>query len=221
MRRGGLVAEDARIGGIFGPAMTALVYIIITVSFLFLAAKIVLHLVRGKDIVVLVRMLLGLVAVYVILWGVFFAIRVDRVVPLGVDRCYDDWCAMVTGVEYPASLGRPDRPVRPRGQFVVLYVRLSNPVRLEMRRVTQPRVVVVDAAGGEWEPSARGQRALEESSGAQAPLVNAPGLQRAFETELVFEVGGDAKRLRVLIDKDLGWWRWVLLPKGRVLVELP
>ena len=64
------------------------------------------------------------------------------------------------------------------------------------------------------------QRALEESSGSQLPLVNAPGLQRAFETELVFDVANGAKQLRVRIDNDPGWWSLLLLPEGRRVVEL-
>jgi hypothetical protein len=145
--------DEAENDGIFEVAMATLIFIIAVLSFLFLAAKIVLHLVAGKDIVILLRMLLLLLAGYVAIWVAFFILRTDRPMPLGVDNCFDDWCAMVTGVEYPTTLGRPDRPVRPEGQWILLYVRLSNPLRAVQRRETQPRVWVMDASGHEWEYS--------------------------------------------------------------------
>lgn len=201
--------------------MALLVYIIVTASLLFLAAKFVLHRIRGRDMVVPVRMLLGLIGLYVVLWVVFLVARVDRLLPLGVDSCFDDWCAMVTGVDYPASLGRPDRPVHPNGQFVLLEVRLSNPPQLQLLRESQPRVFLVDTEGREWEPSARGQRALEESSGVQEAFVNAQDVQRTIDTELVFEVPKNTKGLKVRFDNKPGFWRFLLLPEGRKLVVLP
>ena len=201
--------------------MATLIFIIAVLSFLFLAAKIVLHLVAGKDIVILLRMLLLLLTGYTAIWGLFFALRRDRTVPLGVDNCFDDWCAMVTGVEYPATLGRPDHPERPEGQWVLLYVRLSNPLRAAQRRETQPRVSITDEAGRVWEPSARGQQALGVSSGPQAPFVNEPGLQQSFETELVFDVAKDARGLKVSVDNGASLLRRLLLPEGRQVTVLP
>jgi hypothetical protein len=201
--------------------MATLIFIIVVLSFIFLAAKIVLHLVAGKDIVVLVRMLILLLLGYAALWCGFFFLRNDRLTPLGVDSCFDDWCAMVTGADYPATLGRPSHPVSPEGQFVLLYVRLSNPARAAQRRETQPRVFLVDEMGREWGYSIRGQRALEEGSGPQAAFVNQPGLQQSFETELVFDVPAGSKRLTVRIDNGFSFLRLLLLPEGRQLTALP
>jgi hypothetical protein len=201
--------------------MATLIFITTVVSFLFLAAKIVLHLMSGKDIVVLIRMLLLLLLGYAGVWMVFHAVRVDKVIPLGVDNCFDDWCAMVTGAEYPATLGRPSHPVQPQGQWVLLYVRLSNPARAAQLRESQPRVFLLDASGHEWSYSPRGQAALMEGSGSQMPLVNLPGMQRDFETELVFDVPKDVKGLRARIDNGPGVLRWLMLPEGREVVALP
>lgn len=201
--------------------MATLIFIIVVISFFFLITKIVLHLVTGKDVVIPVRMILLLVGVYGLLWLGFWAWRPDKPAPLGVDICFDDWCAMVTGADYPATLGRPNRPVQPHGQWVLLYVRLSNPARAAQRRESQPRVRLMDDAGREWGPSVRGQQALEESSGPQAPLLNQPGLQQSFETELVFDVPKEVKRLKVRIDNSPGILRSLLLPEGRQLVVLP
>jgi hypothetical protein len=209
------------VSGIFDLTMGTLIFIIVVLSFIFLVAKIVLHRVAGKDIVVLIRMLMMLALGYVALWGVFFAFRNDRVTPLGVDSCFDDWCAMVTGADYPATLGRPSNPVFPEGQFVVLYVRLSNPAQAAQRKETQPRVFLRDEAGHEYAYSLRGQRALEEGSGPQAAFVNQPGLQQSFETELVFDVPAGAKRLSVRIDNDPGFLYLLLLPEGRQVTALP
>jgi hypothetical protein len=217
----GAAAAEAEIDGIFEAPMATLIFIIALLSFLFLGAKIVLHLVAGKDIVILIRMLLMLILGYVALWFVFFALRVDKEVPLGVDSCYDDWCVMVTGVDYPATLGRPDHPAPPQGQWVLLYVRLSNPARAAQLRETQPRVFVMDESGREWEYSPRGQAALEESSGRQTPFVNQPGLQQSFETELVFDVPKGAKRLKAKIDNGPSIIRYLSLPAGRQVVVLP
>jgi hypothetical protein len=213
--------DEAAEDGIFEVDMATLIFIIAVLSFLFLAAKIVLHWVAGKDIVILLRMTLLMVAGYALLWLAFFLLRTDREQPLGVDHCFDDWCAMVTGAEYPETLGRPDHPVRPRGQWLLLYVRLSNPLRAAQRRETQPRVLVIDPAGRAYEPSDRGQKALEESSGEQTPFVNQPGLQRSFETELVFDVPKDAKTLRVRIDNGPSLLRSLMLPEGRLVTVLP
>jgi len=201
--------------------MATLIFITVVLSFLFLAAKIVLHLTSGKDLVVLIRMLLLLLLGYGGVWFVFYTIRVDKVEPLGIDNCLDDWCAMVTGAEYPATLGRPDHAVRPQGQWVVLYIRLSNPARAAPLRESQPRVLLMDESGQEWSYSPRGQAALIDGSGPQMPLVNLPGMQRAFETELVFDVPKDAKGLRAHIDNGPGVLRRLMLPEGREVVALP
>lgn len=201
--------------------MAILIFITVVLSFLFLAAKIVFHLTSGKDIVVLIRMLLLLLLGYGGVWFVFYTIRVDKVEPLGIDNCFDDWCAMVTGAEYPATLGRPDHVARPQGQWVVLYVRLSNPARAAPLRESQPRVLLMDESGQEWSYSPRGQAALTEGSGPQMPLVNLPGMQRAFETELVFDVPRGVKGLRAHIDNGPGVLRGLMLPEGREVVALP
>lgn len=201
--------------------MTTLIFIMVVLSFFFLVTKIVLHVVAGKDLVNLIRMLMGLLLGYAALWVVFLFLRKDRPVPLGVDTCYDDWCAMVTGAEYPAVLGKPGHQARAEGQWVILYLRLSNPASAAQLKESQPRIFVRNGSGGEWAPSLRGQRALEESSGPQAPFVNEPGQQQPFETELVFDIPKPTVSLTARIDNGPNFLRSLLLPEGRQVVILP
>ena len=83
--------------------MTTFIFLVCFICLLLLILRVITNAVLGKDIVVLIRMILILVSGYILLWLVFFACRQDKEVPLGVDTCFDDWCAMVTGAEYGAD----------------------------------------------------------------------------------------------------------------------
>ncbi|HLZ89464.1 MAG TPA: hypothetical protein VKQ52_19555, partial [Puia sp.] len=111
--------------------------------------------------------------------------------------------------------------VYPEGQFVLLYVRVSNRAQKDRKRPAGLRVEVLDRTGRHWEYSLRGQRALEESSGSQTPLDSYLDAHSSFETELVFDVPKDAKGLRARVDMGPGLLRSLLLPREREVVVLP
>ena len=201
--------------------MTTFIFLAFFICLLLLVLRLITNAVQGKDVVVLIRMILGLVAAYILLWLVFFAFRQDKEVPLGVDSCFDDWCAMVTGAEYPVTLGRPDRPVYPQGQFILLYVRMSNHARRVGQKPSFPRVVLLDARGRSWGYSERGQAALEVSEGPQEPLDSYLAVHQSIETGIVFDVPTDAKGLKARIEEGPPFLDYLLLPTTRQVVPLP
>jgi hypothetical protein len=59
-----------------------------------------------------------------------------RTLALGTDKCFDDWCATVTGAQSLPKLSR-SRPVR---KLVAVTLRVSNRARQAAFRPSQPRV---------------------------------------------------------------------------------
>lgn len=77
-----------------------------------------------------------------------------RVIPVGENECFDDWCIAVTGVEHPETV----ETRRPSGTWLAVTLRISN--RGEGRPQAEPDAYVYlrDADGREVQATAASDR---------------------------------------------------------------
>ena len=128
--------------------MTTFLFFAVFISLFLLLLRLITNVVRGRSIVPPLRGILLLVAGYVLLWGICYCVRQDKLVPLGADNCFDDWCVSVVGA---------DASVEPQGRLVRLYVKLSSRRRF---KPVELRVMLMDDQGRSWERSLQGATEL-------------------------------------------------------------
>ncbi len=106
-----------------------------------------------------------------------------RQLPLGTDKCFDDWCATVTGAR---SLPNSNGPVDTK--LVAVSFRVTNRARRAVFRPSQPRVALVLPAGEVVTASAAAQLEFEKQAGPQETLAKRLTAGEGFQTTLIFEV---------------------------------
>ena len=131
------------------------------------------------------------IAGYAGLWLICYFISGYLTVPLGIDTCFDDWCATVTRVEIaPGFLPAPPAD----STWVVLHVKMSNRARGIAQKPSEPRVHLIDGRGGYWAVSDKGQQALEKSVGKQPDIGSRLELHQSLETQMVFAIPAKVKK---------------------------
>jgi hypothetical protein len=85
--------------------MTTLIFFVTIISLFVLFIRLIIKVIKHKPVTSTVRTFVIIVLSYTILWGVFYFISGYKVVPIGTDVCFDDWCATVTKTERPETLG--------------------------------------------------------------------------------------------------------------------
>jgi Telomeric repeat-binding factor 2. len=178
--------------------MATLIFFGTILSIVVLVIMLLINLIRHKSIKSILRTIVIIVISYCLLWGIFYIININnKVIPLGTDVRFDDWCATVTKIEHPETIGGEN----PSGQFIVLDITMTNRARGIAQKPSDPRVHIIDSNGDYWAYSEKGQQALEKVSGKQIPLDQRLELNQALDTQLVFDVPKDAKDLQALIEE--------------------
>jgi len=113
---------------------------------------------------------------------------------LGTDKCFDDWCATVTGAESLPGLSAPIGMKR-----VAMTLRISNRARQSAFRPSQPRVTLALASGVIVAPSPDAQRQFERQAGPQEDLAKRLVAGDTFQTKLVFEVPAATHEASVIL----------------------
>ena len=175
----------------FGTIITLLIFLI----------RLIIKVVKHKTIASTFRTLVIIILSYSVLWGVFYFISTDKVVPFGTDICFDDWCSTITKIEQPKILGMTKQELNPHGQFIILNIKMSNHARGIAQKPSEPRVHIIDEKGNSYSFSAEGQQALEKQIGKQIPIDERLELNQSIETQLVFDIPKDAKNLKALIEE--------------------
>jgi hypothetical protein len=117
-----------------------------------------------------------------------------RVIALGTDKCFDDWCATVTGARsIPNSKGFSGTKV------VAVTLRVSNRARQAAFRPSQPRVSLVLPGEVVITPSTDGQREFEKQAGPQDDLGKRLVAGESFQTSLVFDVPAATREVSVVL----------------------
>ena len=181
--------------------MTALIFFGTIIAILILLVRLIMKVIKHKNIAATFRKIVIIVLSYLVLWGIFYFISSDKVVPIGTDICFDDWCVSVTKFERPKTLGKENQELTPHGQFIILNITMSNQARGIAQKPSEPRVHIVDEKGNSYSFSTEGQQALEKQIGNQIPIDERLELHESLETQLVFDIPKDARNLKVLIEE--------------------
>jgi hypothetical protein len=128
-----------------------------------------------------------------VLVGVSFRSETRRLA-LGVDKCFDDWCATVISAR---SLGHPNGEVRTK--LVAIILGVSNRARQAAFRPSQPRVTLMLASGDAVIPSEAAQREFEKQTGPQEGLAKRLVAGDRFQTTLVFEIPAATRAASVVV----------------------
>lgn len=148
------------------------------------------------------RYLKVLVVMLVVYFAVLVAVALlvpQTVVPLRTDLCFDDWCITVDDVTFARQLGKAEAPVKPKGVFYVVTLKISNRSAGREQRESGASVYVLDARGRRYEPSAAGQQAYEAQNGPTAPLSVTVQWHQSASTVRVFDLPADAEDVGLAI----------------------
>ena len=181
-----------------------LLFLVLMVRLLYVAAR--RRPARGT-----VRFVAGVIGVYVAILFAGGIASKERRLPLGAMKCSDDWCVGVQSAEHLDRLGDNAHSVAPaHGKFVIVCVRVLNNARREAMSGSAPGILLLDAYGNRYAPSATAQAAFEQSAGGQLLLKTrlAPG--EWFDSRFVFDVPASAENLRVFVGEGVaGKAAWI------------
>ncbi|MSP14441.1 MAG: hypothetical protein EXR62_15995 [Chloroflexi bacterium] len=130
----------------------------------------------------------------------------EQLVPMGADKCFDDWCATVTGSNESGAIG----DTRAQGKFITVDLRVTSRARRISQAPDTPRIVVIQGSGETYPISQAGQSALERQETGLKPLASKIDAGASFDTKAVFDMPVNAQNLRVLISE--GSWITMFLP---------
>lgn len=181
--------------------MTTLIFLGTIIALLIFLVRLIMKAIKRENIVSTFRAVVIIVLSYSVLWGLFYFISSDKVVPFGTDICFDDWCATVTKFERPETLGKGDQELFPHGQFLILNIKMSNQAKGIAQKPSEPRVHILDEKGNSYSFSTKGQQVLEKQNGKQIPIDKKLELHQSLETQLVFDIPKNARNLKVLIEE--------------------
>lgn len=137
-----------------------------------------------------VRHSLWIVGVWVIYMAVLIGVSLtqpQKVVALGQDRCFDQMCFAVTGVqELPGYL------IQDGSRLIRVSVRISNHDKEKMRSEGLIRAYLIDKQGRRWE---------ESTAVSGVPLTANVAAGDSAMSQPVFKVAGDATGLGLIFTR--------------------
>jgi len=181
--------------------MGAIIFLAIVITILTLCIRIIVKLIQHKSIASILRTVAIVTGSYSVLWIIYYFSGSYKVIPLGTEICFDDWCATVTKIDSASVLGMGGDPLHSHGKFYILHLKMINEAKRIAQRPSEPRVHIIDEKGTRYAFSERGQQALERQTGTQLPFDSRLELHQSLETELVFDIPAKAQNLKVLIEE--------------------
>lgn len=178
--------------------MTTLIFFGTIISLIICIVIIILRLSKHSPIRSLLRSLIIIGTTYFLIWAISYSISSDKPIPLGTDVCFDDWCATVSYFEH---FENDSLELKPKGQFIILHIKMSNHARGISQKPSAPRVYIVDRDGITYSFSIDGQQALEKQRGNQIPIDSKLELHQSLETQLVFDIPVKCKDLKAVIEE--------------------
>jgi len=143
---------------------------------------------------VLFRLTVGLAVYFAALISVSLVAQ-RKVLAMGQDRCFDDWCLAVEKVTTNANIGN----VSAQGTFYVVTLRVSSRARRVSQRALDAAVHLEDSQNRTYEVSDAGQRAFEAQNGPAKALFDRLEPGEAFTTVRVFDVPRDTVGLGLVV----------------------
>ena len=148
---------------------------------------------------------LALAAVYLVALVIVSLVSPQRVLAIGEDRCFDDWCIAVENVAITPELGQGEHLLRANGAFYVVTVRLSNHARGRDQRAASAAIHLIDHQDRWHDASPGGQRAYEEAHGPIVPLTATIPLGQSLTTVQVFDLPLDAHDVGLAVEHPAGF----------------
>jgi hypothetical protein len=183
-----------------------LLFIIVVLASVAVLAVVVIRALRGC-----LRQTVKLLVLYGICMAVYLGVIVvvsltspQRILALGEDRCFDDWCAAVEDVTVARELGQGEHIAKADGVFYVVTLRLSNRGRGRAQRASSVAVHLVDSQGRTYDVSPKGQGAFEAQQGPAASLTSTLLVGQPLTTVQVFDLPYDARDVALTIEHPVG-----------------
>ena len=122
-----------------------------------------------------------------------------KYVPIATKFCFDDWCFAVERSEIASSLGEGPGTVRPKGEFRLVTIRVSNRGRGRVQREHNVGAYLLDASSRRFQVSEPAQAALDASGRGGQPLDSLVPAGSSISRTLVFDVPADARDLGAVV----------------------
>lgn len=148
----------------------------------------------------LLRLLIFVSAYMLVLVG-FSLAEPRKDVPVGMPRCFDDWCITVEQAAPLAAIGTTQAD----GTFYVVTLRVSSRARGRRQREPDVDVYLIDDLGRRFDISAAGQQALAQAGLAGEPLTSFVDPGNSFQSRVAFDVPRDGRHLG-LVKASHGWF---------------
>jgi hypothetical protein len=148
----------------------------------------------------LIRLLVCVAAYMAVLIG-FSLAKPRREIPIGVTRCFDEWCITVEQATRQATIGT----TRAAGTFYVITLRVSSRAKQRRQRETDVYIYLIDEFGRRIEISPSGQQALAHANLAGEPLTSFLDPGSSFLSRLAFDIPPNARHLW-LVKASHGWF---------------
>jgi hypothetical protein len=156
----------------------------------------------------------ALAAVLLIYFGVLLAVSLvtpRKLIPMGEDRCFDDWCIGAEHLAVSRTIGSGASAATANGIFYIVTLKVSSRARGITQRAKDAAVIAVDEKGHRYLPSSDGQRAYDDINGTGPAITNKLGPGDSFTTALVFDVPTDTAQ--VGLEVEHGVW------PGRLIIS--
>lgn len=170
-----------------------LLFVAVFLAFVVSIALVVANSFRGRHAAALrlLKWTLSCAACYLAIVALVALTAPQQVVPIGQDRCFDNWCIAVAGVHTERA---------ENGGLYNVTLRVSNRLRGVRKSAPDTHVYLIDEAGRRYEPLSRDMDA-PRVGGTLDPLESASMLYR-------FHVPGNASHLGLVVSygEAPGWF---------------
>lgn len=128
----------------------------------------------------------------------------QRVVALGEDWCFDDWCVTIDGASTAREIGQGQRTAQAGGTFYIITLRISNRAHGRAQRASSAAVHLIDDQGRWYDLSAEGQAAFAAVHGPLEPLTATLAVGQSIATTQVFELPPNTHPVALTIEHPVG-----------------
>jgi hypothetical protein len=154
------------------------------------------------------KLLVGLLVVWIVYMGAGTAVAVlapQHIMAIGEDRCFDEMCFAVTGVQRAASIESAGAVTKAQGIFFIVNVRIANRSGGRAQREIGRNAVVVDQSGQIYRESQAGLQALSRVDGPLPGLDSKVEAGQSVVTRLVFDIPTSALHPAFALGSDLAF----------------
>ena len=128
--------------------------------------------------------MIGIVFCYGLLLLTFSLTSQTNVLPLGQDKCFDDWCASVIKINKLDSAN---------ANIYAVTLKVSNHARGRAQKPDHPEIYVIDNLGNIYLESVGDKSDYQKQYGVQRSIESRIDAQTSYETTMIFSIPKDRK----------------------------